>query len=63
MVRRTEGMEEGSEEVKEATCGSWEGRRRYIIMYTGQLRMNWYKTSLASELGQIYQVLPKLLSK
>ena len=54
MVRRTEGMEEGSEAVKQATCGSWERRRRYIIMYTSQLRMNWYKTSLASEFGQIY---------
>ena len=54
MVRRTEGMEEGSEGVKQATSGSWEGRRRYIIMYTGQLRVNWCKTSLASELSKIY---------
>ena len=37
---RTEGMEEGSEGVKEPTCRRWEGRRLYIIMYTGQLRMN-----------------------
>ena len=63
MVRRTEGVEEGSEGVKQATCGSWKGRSHYIIISTGQLRMNWYKTSLASELGQIYQLLPKLLSK
>ena len=32
-------------------------------MYTGQLRMNWCKTSLAGEFSKIYQVLPKLLSK
>ena len=60
---RTEGMEEGSEGVKEPTCRRWEGRRRYIIMYTGQLRMNWCKTSLAGKFGKIYQLLPKLLRK
>ena len=66
MVRRTEGMEEGSEGVKQATWRRLHvevGRSHYIIISTGQLRMNWYKTSLASESGQIYQVLPKLLSR